>query len=229
MANYERGVKQVRNKIINANIRTQNLKANRLRRQGYIPGVVYGKETQATPIMIENKSLNRLLREAGHNVFFELAMEDEVKPVRLREIQRDPVTKDIIHIDAQVINRNEKIKAKVPIKLEGAFDVEKRAVALQRQKDFVEVEGLAEHIPSHINVLVRGLKQGDSIRVADLEISEELSIIDNTEEIVLSIVRNSRLDLDQESKIQENTTSEIQRDEDENGKAEEAHNQESKE
>ena len=108
MAKYERGVKLMRNKIINANIRTQNMKANRLRKQGYIPGIVYGKEHQSTPIMIESKSLKRLLRETGHNVFFEIAVENEMKPVRIRDIQRDPVTKDIIHVDAQVINKNEK-------------------------------------------------------------------------------------------------------------------------
>ncbi len=217
----------MRNRIINANIRTQNMKANRLRRQGYIPGIVYGNEYEDTPIMIENKSLNRLLREAGHNAFFEIAMENEIKPVRIREIQRDPVTKDIIHVDAQVINNNEKIKAKVPIKLEGTYDVEKRGIALQRQKDFIEVEGLAQHIPPHINVLVRGLKQGDSIRVADLEISEELSIIDDTKEIILSAVKSSRLDLDQESRIEGHTTSEVEKNENES--IEETYNQEIKE
>ena len=198
MAKYERGVKSMNNKTITANIRTQDMKANRIRKQGYIPGVVYGQEHQSTPIMMDSKSLNRLLRQAGQNVFFEIAMENEVTPVRLREIQRDPVTRDIIHVDAQVINRHQRIKVKVPIRLQGTRDTEKRGIALQRQKDSVEVEGFAQHIPSHFSVLVRGLEQGDTIRVADLEFSEELSIIDNTEDIVLSAVKNSRLDIDED-------------------------------
>ncbi|NLY61330.1 MAG: 50S ribosomal protein L25 [Clostridiales bacterium] len=203
-------------KIITANIRTPDKSANRLRRQGFVPGVMYGQEDQSTPIMIESKSLKRLLREAGQNVFFEIAMENEVKPVRLQEIQRDPVTKEIVHIDAQVINRNQKIKAKVPIRLEGTYDIEKRGIALQRQKDSIEVEGLPQHIPSHINVLVQGLAQGDAIRVADIEISEELSILDDTEEIVLSAVKNSRIDLEPGNIVEEYTTTKSDKNEDEN-------------
>lgn len=216
------------NKTISANIRTADMKAHRLRKQGYIPGVVYGQEHQTTPIMIEGKSLNRLLREAGENVFFEIAMENDMRSVRLREVQRDPVTKDIIHVDAQVINKDQRIKVDVPIRIEGSSDTDRRGIAIQRQKDSIQVEGLAQHIPSHINVLVKGLEQGGSIRIGDLEISEELSIIDSRDDIVLSAVKNSRLDIEEtlvEDEMEHRTT----KDEIEEKGIEENNNQETQE
>lgn len=213
------------NKTIAANIRTADMKANRVRKQGYVPGIVYGQEHQTTPIMIEGKSLNRLLKEAGENVFFEIAMENDMRSVRLREVQRDPVTKDIIHVDAQVVNKDQRIKVNVPIRIEGSSDTDRRGIALQRQKDTVQVEGLAEHIPTHINVLVKGLEQGGSIRVGDLEISEELSIIDSRDDLVLSAVKNSRLGIE-ETFVEDEMEHRTSHDETERNEMAGTHNQE---
>ncbi len=194
------------NKTISANIRPPGMKAKSARRQGYIPGVIYAKGQQTTPIIVEGKSLRRLLREQGQNVFFEFAIENEMKPVRLREIQRDPVTKDVIHVDAQVINTDQRIRVDVPIRIEGSSYTDQKGITIQRQKQSIRVEGLVEQIPTHINVLVHGLEQGGNIRIGDLEISEELSILDSKDEIVLSAVKNSSLDtqeIDLEEEIEE--------------------------
>ncbi len=210
------------NKTLTANIRPANIKAHRLRKKGYIPGVIYGQEHESTPIMIEGKSLNRLLREAGENVFFEIAMENDMRPVRLREVQRDPVTKDIVHIDAQIIDKDQKVRAYVPIRIEGSSETDRRGVAIQRQKATIQVEGLARHIPTHINVIVKGLKQGASIRVGDLEISEELSILDSRDDIVLSAVKNSRLGIE-ETFLEEEMEHRTNGDEDQQKETEETH------
>ena len=209
-------------KTIAATKRTADMKAKRVRKQGYIPGVIYGEDYQSTPIMMESKSFNGLLRKAGQNVFFEIAMENEIKPVRLKEVQRDPISKDIIHVDAQVISNDQKIKANVPIRIEGINDTVRRDVTIQRQKNSVQVEGLAQHIPTHFSILVKGLEQGQKIMIGDLEISEELSIIDKKDDIIVSAVRNSRLDIDV-------TDDEVQEEEGEGQEAKDKDNQDMEE
>ena len=139
--------------------------------------------------MIESR-LEYLLRKAGNNVFFEIATENFVGPVRLKEVQRDPVTKDIIHVDIQVVNEEQKVKAYVPIRIQDNYEASRRGIVIQRQRDTVLVEGLPQHIPSQIDVTVRScLKHTDR----DLEVSEELSIIDNREDVILSAVKSSKL------------------------------------
>ena len=196
-------------RILVANTRTPGIKAHQLRKKGYTPGVVYGKDRQTSQVMIESKGLNTLLRKAGNNVFFEIATENFVGPVRLKEVQRDPVTKDIIHVDIQVVNEEQKVKAYVPIRIQDNYEASRRGIVFQRQRDTVLVEGLPQHIPSQIDVTVRALKQGGNIRIGDLEVSEELSIIDNREDVILSAVKSSKLEIEsinEEHNSQENET-----------------------
>ena len=63
-------------------------------------------------------------------------------PVRLKEVQRDPVTKDIIHVDIQVVNEEQKVKAYVPIRIQDNYEASRRGIVIQRQRDTVLVEGL---------------------------------------------------------------------------------------
>ncbi|HZJ58472.1 MAG TPA: 50S ribosomal protein L25 [Clostridia bacterium] len=176
--------------------RIPGIKAHSLRKQGYVPGIMYGRDRQTSPVMIESKGLNTLLRGAGNNVFFEIALENFVGPVRLKEVQRDPVTRDIIHVDIQMINENQKVKADVPVRIHGSYESGKRGIVLQRQRDSIQVEGFPQHIPDQIDVVVRDLVQGGNIRVGDLEISEELSIVGNMEDVILSAVKSSRLEIE---------------------------------
>lgn len=179
-----------------ANTRAPGIKAHQLRKEGYTPGVIYGKDIQTSQVIIESKSLNSLLKQAGNSVLFEIAMESYVGPVRVKEVQRDPVTKDIIHVDIQAVNEKQKVKAHVPIRIQDNHEASRRGIVIQRQKDTVLVEGLPQNIPPQLNITVRGLRQGGNIRIGDLEVSEELSIIDNSEDIVLSAVKGSKLEIE---------------------------------
>jgi len=167
-------------------------KAKRLIREGYIPGVLYDNSQYAIPVVFDRKKTEGYLRSLGDNVLFEVSLDNAAYPVRVRDIQRDPVTREIIHIDLQRVESNQKIKVEVPLKFEGMNEAKRRGLIIQHQKDTLEVEGLPNAIPSHIKVPVHLLEEKHSIRVHDLEVSEELSIIDTPDAVVALIVNPSK-------------------------------------
>jgi len=172
------------------NPRREGYKARQIRREGYVPGVVYGSGRDTTPIEVDGKSLSRLIRKIGQSVLFEIAMEDGVDAVRIRELQRDPVTREIIHVDMERVEANEIVQAEVPLKFEGIKNAGTRGIAIQYQKDKVKIEGYAKDIPSFIRVEIKDIKPGQAFHVYDLEVADELTVIDDMNELIYTAVRS---------------------------------------
>ena len=97
--------------------------AKKLRRKGIIPAVVYGAETPPLPLEVDAKSFHALLRSGlGENVIITLNIDDQIngdKKVLIRELQRDPVWGEILHVDFQQISLSKKLTIKVPVHLVG--------------------------------------------------------------------------------------------------------------
>lgn len=137
--------------LLELQVRTKKTKANRLRQEGYVPGVIYGKGV-SRPIILNRKNLENSVRLLGENAVFNISLEGRSELVRIRELQRDPLTREIIHIDLQCTQEGEKIKAFVPIHFEGKHVLEKKGYIINRQMNKIGIEGLAGTIPAHINV-----------------------------------------------------------------------------
>jgi large subunit ribosomal protein L25 len=170
--------------LLTISARVPQSKARKLRRQGYIPGVVYGNNHASTPVIFDKKNMENFVNRMGVGMTFEVILDGKTQPVRIQEVQRDPVSQDIIHVDLQSVDMDQKIQARVPLKFEGRQNAERRGVIVQHQKNSIEVEGLAKDIPSHITVPLSMLQNTKAIRVMDLEIADELGIIDRANEIV---------------------------------------------
>lgn len=84
--------------LLELQVRTKKTKANRLRQEGYVPGVIYGKGV-SRPIILNRKNLENSVRLLGENAVFNISLEGRSELVRIRELQRDPLTREIIHID----------------------------------------------------------------------------------------------------------------------------------
>lgn len=177
--------------LLNMMPRIPNVKAKKLRRQGYIPGVYYGENHTNLPVIFDKKKVESFISQAGENAMLEVSLNGEIQPVRIREVQKDPITQEILHIDLQDVKMDKKIQFKIPLKFEGKQIIEKRGYILQHQKDTIDVEGLAKNMPSHINVPLHVLQNKQSIRVQDLEIAEEISIVDAPNQIIALVVRPS--------------------------------------
>jgi len=165
--------------------------AKKLRRSGFIPGVVYGQKTPSVLLEIENKSFYALLRGGvGENVLVTLSMDDEKdgqRKVLIREIQRDPVTGDILHVDFHEISLSKKLSIQVPIHLVGTPVGVKEGGILQHVLRELEVECLPTAIPEKFEVDVDNLKIGDSIHVADIKV-ENVEILSDPQSSIVTVV-----------------------------------------
>jgi large subunit ribosomal protein L25 len=180
----------VNGELLQVSPRISHAKAKQLRRQGYVPGVLYGKN-HAAPVLFDKKHVERFVHRMGTAAVIEVSLNGLKQQVKIKEVQRDPVTREIIHIDLMNVEMNQRIQAKVPLLFEGRQVMEKHGLILQHQKDFVEVEGFAKDIPSFIRVPLHILQssRNSSIRVQDLEIAAELSVIDSPNELIASALK----------------------------------------
>ncbi|HHY82352.1 MAG TPA: 50S ribosomal protein L25 [Clostridiales bacterium] len=169
--------------------RVPQTKAKKLRRQGYVPGVLYGPNNTTVPVIFDKKSVENFVQRKGEGAVFDVSLNGEIHPVKILEVQRDPVSREIIHLDLINIETEKKIHARVPLRFEGKDIVEKRGYILQHQKDTVVVEGLAKNIPPYILVPLHKLQKANNIRVQDLEISEEISILDAPNELIAASLK----------------------------------------
>ena len=81
--------------------RMRQSRARALRRQGYIPGILYDNGNQSIPVLFGKKDVDNFIKYTGGNAVFDISLNEQTQLVRIRELQRDPVSKEIIHIDLQ--------------------------------------------------------------------------------------------------------------------------------
>jgi len=144
--------------------------SRRLRAQGKIPAVVYGHGMDALPVVIDAKELRvALSTAAGANALLSLKVGGEQHLVLARELQRHPVRGSLLHVDFQVVRRDEFITSEVPIVVTGeARDVHHEGGIVEQQLFNLTVRAVPADIPPVITVDVSGLGVGSVIRVADL-------------------------------------------------------------
>ena len=145
--------------------------ARSLRRQGMVPAVVYGKGFEPCAIAVVPKDLeNAIDTEAGWNTLIILQGEGAFagRMVILKDMQVDPIRRDILHADFQAIDRQSKVHVLVPVHPVGKSAGEKAGGNLQVIRHELEVVCLPEAIPSSIEVDVADLNIGDVLHVADV-------------------------------------------------------------
>ena len=165
-------------------------KVKRLRREGELPGVIYGAHMDPTPIQLDYKTAFKALRRVGPSTLIEIELGDTVHTTIMRERQRDVVTGQWLHVDFQAVSLTEVVEAEVPIVLEGEAPAAKfyNATILQ-QLETLTVEALPQDLPEQVVVdLSRLEKVGDVITVSDLVLGEQVKVLDPPEEVVVAAV-----------------------------------------
>ncbi len=166
--------------------------ARRMRRQGLIPGVLYGR-SDPHAISVPERELRRALTgEGGLNAILDVVLEGQktTHPSILKQYQQDPVKGRVIHIDLQEVRLDQPIHATVPVHLIGADDspgIREGGVLSQVSRD-VNVEALPMEIPEHLDLDVSGMEMNDTLRLADLRAPEGVTLLDDPEETVLATV-----------------------------------------
>ncbi len=155
----------------------------RLRKNGMVPAVFYGAnyETMAITVKLKELEASIALRKGLVNLEIEGSGNYEVV---FREVQRDPMTDAIKHIDLLGITRGQMMTAKVQVILTGTpIGVKTSGGILEFNKRYLEIECLPKDLPENITLDVSGLDIGDSIHVEDLNL-EEITILDSSKSTI---------------------------------------------
>jgi large subunit ribosomal protein L25 len=166
--------------------------ARRLRKQGLVPGVLYGR-SKPHAISVPERELRRVLTgDSGLHAILDVVLQGQktTHPSILKEYQQDPVKGRLIHIDLQEVRLDQLITAAVAVNLVGAEDapgIREGGVLSQVNRE-VNVEALPMEIPEHLDLDVSGVQIGDTLRVVDLHVPEGVKLLDDPEETVLATV-----------------------------------------
>jgi large subunit ribosomal protein L25 len=165
--------------------------AKRLRRQGLVPGILYGHGAENVPLQIEALLLDRILSEAGSSRLIQLQIDDRptTQPVLAREIQRDVLTGKPIHVDFLAIRMTEKITAEVAITLVGEPEAVSQGVGILLQgANTIEIECLPSRLLPVLEVDVSDLEINSAIYVTDLRVPTGIAILSEPQEMVAQVV-----------------------------------------
>ena len=157
--------------------KTGKQQAKALRNNGKVPAIFYAHEQDSIPIALNEKELSSLLHREV-NIINVIFPDKKEKKSILREVQRDPVTGHVVHIDLMGIKLTEKIRLSIPIVLKGTPIGVKEGGILEHILREVEVEGLPLEIPEHIEVDVSELKIGDVVRLEKITIDKVRFVTD---------------------------------------------------
>jgi large subunit ribosomal protein L25 len=144
--------------------------ASRLRGDGSVPGVVYGLGRESVPVTVEWSELRRVLTtDAGLNALIDLSVDGETELALVKELQRHPVRRTILHVDFLRLDRNAPVSVDVPVVLTGeATDVENRRGIVDHQMKTLAVKAKPADIPTELTLDVSELTIGQTLTVGDL-------------------------------------------------------------
>jgi len=176
--------------VIHANRRTVTGKqVGQLRRNGQLPGVIYGHNFVATPIVMDAHETSRVLVGLTSTSIVYIDLDGKEHAALVREKQRDYIRGTFLHIDFQAISLTEKIRAKVSVVLHGVSPAVKdfNGVVVH-SLDAIEVEALPQYLPEKITVDISNLAQiGDAIHVRDLKLDENVEVLEDADEMIVII------------------------------------------
>lgn len=174
--------------VFNAQKRSQIGKksSRKLRRAGKTPGIIYSRGDNAVALEFNSKDLKNFI-SAGHGLL-DLKIQGEKAPQKcvIKDIQLDPVSGEIIHVDLMGVTMGEKLTVTVPIVLTGTPTGVKLGGILEHLVREINVECLPRHIPESIEVDISELGIGDSLHIYDIK-AENIEILDAKDETVVHV------------------------------------------
>lgn len=162
-----------------------------MRREGSTPANMYGHGLDSVSLQVDTKKLKQTLARAGKTDLISLKVAGEGAPVKvlIREVQKNPLTNDLLHVDFYQVRMTEKITADIPLVFVGeAPALKKKNVSLLHIMDSLHIEALPDHLPHNLQVDLSALLEIDqAIHVKDIPLTEGVTLLSDPEQIVIKV------------------------------------------
>jgi len=173
--------------------------SRRLRRDGLIPGVLYGRGMEPRAICVLERELRKALTgDSGLHTILDVVVEGQqaTHPSILKDYQQDPMRGKLVHIDLQEVRLDQPIQATVVVELVGGEEAPgiKEGGVLSQVSREVTVEALPMEVPEHLELDVSGMAIGDTLRLADLAAQDGIKYLDDPETVLATVTLPTRVE-----------------------------------
>ena len=176
-------------------------RSRRLLREGKVPAVVYGHNTEATPLTLDRLEFQKVFVKSGRTHLVDLVLDgDRTEKVLVREIQTHPRRLGPIHVDFYKVNLQEKIEVEVPVHLVGeSAPVKQGDGDILQPLHAIRVDVLPSEIPESFEVDITPLDEIEAeIRVKELRVPAGVTVLEDPEDLVVKIVHKRELKIEEE-------------------------------
>jgi large subunit ribosomal protein L25 len=173
--------------------------ARKIRAGGKVPAVIYGQGVDPLHVTIDGKELFHLLHtDAGMNVMVDMRVDSDHFLAMPREVQRDHIRGQFIHVDFLRIKRDEKIGVEVPVHLVGESHGVKEGGVIEHHLWNLHLECFPQDVPTSIDADISGLGINESLKVTDLDIPDRVTLLTSPDEVIVSVVPPQILRVEEE-------------------------------
>ena len=160
-------------------------KVKNLRKEGFLPAVIYGNKKETTPIVMKETEFIKVWKSAGESSILQLEIDGTKENVLIHDIDFDPIKDNPIHADFLAVEMNKPIKVNVKIEFIGDSDAVKAGGSLVKVIHEIHIEALPKDLPSEIVVDISALKEmGGSIKIEDIKIPSGVIVLNNPSDMV---------------------------------------------
>lgn len=161
--------------------------AKKERRNGRVPGILYGKNITNLLFEIGEMELTKELTRSGEHGIININIDGKNHMALIKQIQKDPVNRKLMHIDLEELSNDTVVVTDVPLHFIGEDKVVRNGGIIQKERNTVKVQCKGGNLPKSINVDISNLNFGDTYRLADIEFSNEISFVDDPKTVLVSI------------------------------------------
>ncbi|WP_071026392.1 50S ribosomal protein L25 [Peptoniphilus raoultii] len=178
---------------------------DKLRYEGLIPGVIYGKNKESRSVYAQENKLLKLYSEVGSSIIIEVEVDGEKTNALFKEVQMHPFKNSMLHFDLYEVDMNQEITVIVPVVLVGRDEIRVQPSNLIQVINEVEVSCLPKYLPSTADAFVTDMQIGDTVTVADLDVykDENIKVALPADEVVATLSEPKEEELEEETSEEE--------------------------
>jgi len=175
----------------------------------FIPAVLYGSGfEEGKSIKVQRSSFMQLLKEQGESATLWLQVGDQKQYALVKEVQKNLMRGEVLHVDFQAICQDEEIQIKIPVIFEGREQLEGKRLILQIIKSEIDIIGKANQLPENVEVQVGELEPGGKVVAEDLVMPEGIKLLEDPEE-TLAIITAPNKEEEEEEATEDTTTGDV--------------------